>query len=154
MWRGAHGARGAYRLKTRHVVCTALVAALLWVSAACTDDGSLAIPCPPGSVLCGSQCSNLQGDPANCSMCGNVCAHGMICDLGNCTGAGFDAGIAVDATTKPPGDGGSDGAGDSASASDSADSGDSATGGDSASAGDGAGDGPSDSATVEGGGPG
>ena len=115
---------------------TACVAALLWASAACTDDGSLAIPCPAGSVICGSQCSNLQGDPANCGACGNVCAHGMVCDLGNCTGTGFDAGIAVDAAPKPPSDAGHDGASDGASD------------------GEGGSDGASDSAQMEGGGPG
>jgi hypothetical protein len=117
-------------------VCVALVAALLWASTACDDAGTLAIPCPAGSVLCGAQCSDLQGDPANCGMCGNVCAHGLICDLGNCTGAGFDAGIAVDGSKPPGSDAGHDGASEGGSVS------------------DGGGDGPNDSATMEGGGPG
>jgi hypothetical protein len=131
-------------------VYAALAAALLWASAACDDQGSVAIACSAGSVLCGTQCSNLQGDPANCGMCGNVCAHGTICDLGNCTGAGFDAGIAVDGS-KPPGDAGHDGASDGGEGG-SDGGGDSASSGDGAS--DGAGDGPNDSATMEGGGPG
>jgi hypothetical protein len=72
--------------------------ALVWVGA-CDDNGALV--CPAGAALCGTQCSNVQGDPDNCGACGNVCAHGSICDLGQCTSAGFDAGLVEDAAAGP-----------------------------------------------------
>lgn len=77
---------------------------LLCAEGACDSSGSLGSPCPAGATLCGSQCSNLQGDPDNCGTCGTVCAHGSICDLGVCTSAGFDAGLPVDASAPPPSD--------------------------------------------------
>ncbi len=89
---------------------------LLYGGGGCDDDGSLV--CPAGSVLCGSQCSNVQGDPDNCGACGTVCAHGAICDLGVCTSAGFDAGRPAEAAASPSVDAASEAASDAPSAGD------------------------------------
>jgi hypothetical protein len=97
------------RITTIAIVVCAL--GLFGAEGACDNSGSLGSPCPAGATLCGSQCSNLQGDPDNCGACGTVCAHGSICDLGVCTSAGFDAGLpaeaaapASDASTDAPAD--------------------------------------------------
>ncbi len=81
---------------------------LLGAEGACDNSGSLGSSCPAGATLCGSQCSNLQGDPDNCGACGTVCAHGSICDLGVCTSAGFDAGLPAEAAAPPPSDAAAD----------------------------------------------
>jgi Stigma-specific protein, Stig1 len=83
------------RITTVAIVVCAL--GLLCAEGACDSSGSLGSPCPAGATLCGSRCSNLQGDPDNCGACGTVCAHGSLCDLGACTSAGFDAGLPAEA---------------------------------------------------------
>jgi len=89
-------ARGtSLRITTIATVVCAL--GLFCTQDACDNSGSLGSPCPAGATPCGSQCSNLQGDPDNCGACGTVCAHGSICDLGVCTSAGFDAGVPAEA---------------------------------------------------------
>jgi hypothetical protein len=37
-----------------------------------------------GGVLCGTSCTNLSGDIANCGSCGHVCASGQFCAGGAC----------------------------------------------------------------------
>lgn len=93
-------------------IAVALHAVVLLCAAGCDSDGALV--CPAGSVLCGTQCSNVQGDPDNCGSCGTVCAHGAICDLGVCTSAGFDAGEAFEAAAPAPKDAASESATDAA----------------------------------------
>ncbi len=39
--------------------------------------------CYPRAV-CGGQCVNLRGDPANCGRCGNRCGTGQVCAFGQC----------------------------------------------------------------------
>jgi hypothetical protein len=97
-------------LKISAIVMAVCAVGLLCGSGGCDSDGSLT--CPAGAVLCGTQCSNVQGDPDNCGACGTVCAHGSICDLGVCTSAGFDAGRAVEAAAPAPQDASSDSAKD------------------------------------------
>ncbi len=86
----------------------ALLAACSSSSSGGGGDGGL--QCPSGSVVCGSVCANVQGDPQNCGHCGVVCQHGEICDLGGCTAGISDA--AHEATTDAPADGTSDAPGD------------------------------------------
>lgn len=81
---------------------------MLCAEGACDSSGSLGSACPAGATLCGSQCSNLQGDPDNCGACGTVCVHGSICNLGVCTSAGFDAGLPAEAAAPPPSDASAD----------------------------------------------
>lgn len=48
----------------------------------CEVPGTL--ECLGPAVPCGSVCSNLNGDPANCGACGSVCAPGSSCNSGVC----------------------------------------------------------------------
>src|ERR1700677_1067978 len=41
--------------------------------------------CPAAQTACGSDCTNLQVDPANCGACGNVCGAGVACVDGLCS---------------------------------------------------------------------
>src|SRR4051812_36431612 len=41
-------------------------------------------PTCPGATLCGEACTNLTFDPANCGVCGTVCAAGELCSAGMC----------------------------------------------------------------------
>jgi hypothetical protein len=104
-------------LKVSAIVMAMCAVGLLCGAGGCNDDGSLV--CPAGAVLCGSQCSNVQGDPDNCGACGTVCAHGSICDIGVCTSAGFDAGLAAEAAAATPKDASGDVATDTGTATDS-----------------------------------
>ena len=88
------------------VIAMTVCALGLLSAGGCDNSGSLS--CPAGATLCGSQCTNMQGDPDNCGACGTVCTHGSICDLGVCSSAGWDAGSPVDATAAPPSDARSD----------------------------------------------
>jgi hypothetical protein len=38
-----------------------------------------------GAAVCGTSCTNLNGDTSNCGSCGNVCAAGQLCASGVCT---------------------------------------------------------------------
>jgi hypothetical protein len=40
--------------------------------------------CPTGQTLCGTTCADLQTDPANCGVCGTVCAAGQACVSASC----------------------------------------------------------------------
>ncbi|MCZ7685968.1 MAG: hypothetical protein M5U28_47305 [Sandaracinaceae bacterium] len=54
--------------------------------------------CPPGQVVCGGRCVDLQSDPDHCGTCvrrcgeGRVCSNGMCCTEGqaNCDGTCID----------------------------------------------------------------
>jgi hypothetical protein len=53
-----------------------------------------------GGVLCGSSCTNLVGDVANCGSCGHACARSEFCAGGSCTPcAPVCAGACVDLTS-------------------------------------------------------
>lgn len=42
--------------------------------------------CTPVCSICNGGCADLQNDPANCGVCGNVCAPGVGCSGGSCGG--------------------------------------------------------------------
>ena len=68
-----------------------------------------------GGTLCGSTCTNLATDPANCGGCGLACLSGQLCSAGTC-GGGCSAGTTqcgsqcVDTQSSPDHCGGCDNA--------------------------------------------
>jgi len=109
------------RMRGFALACFVAVVAACSSSSSGGDGGS---QCPTGSTMCGSVCSNLQGDPENCGKCGVVCPHGEICDLGACTAGISDA--AGESTTDAPADSTSD-SGTSDAPAESSPAGDAAT---------------------------
>jgi hypothetical protein len=83
-------------------IALACLAAVVAACSSSSSGGDAGLQCPSGSVVCGSACSNVQGDPQNCGKCGVVCAHGEICDLGACTTGISDA--ARDTASDAPSD--------------------------------------------------
>ena len=63
-------------------------------------------PCQPGFACCSDECVDIDTDPNNCGMCGNVCSFAnatAVCDMGSCTLDACDAGF--DDCNQNPADG-------------------------------------------------
>jgi hypothetical protein len=88
-------------MRMRGLALACFVAFIAACSSSSSSGGDGGSQCPTGSTVCGSVCSNLQGDPENCGKCSVVCLHGQICDLGACTAGISDAASesATDAAT-------------------------------------------------------
>lgn len=54
----------------------------------CTTAGTScragACVCAPGEKVCGTDCIDVDGDPANCGACGRACPMGQQCEAGQC----------------------------------------------------------------------
>ena len=48
------------------------------------DGGATPEGCPEGFEVCSGACSRTSIDPTNCGACGNACADGEVCGLGQC----------------------------------------------------------------------
>jgi hypothetical protein len=62
---------------------------------ACSPNISFEIGCQDGLTKCGSECVDLQSDPASCGACGIACGDGVACVAGVCDENSCDPGLVV-----------------------------------------------------------
>lgn len=61
--------------------CSAVETCAMCAADCCGGQGG---GCPPGRVLCGAICADVQTDSAHCGMCFNSCPQGQFCSAGRC----------------------------------------------------------------------
>ena len=66
-------------------VLVAVAVGVLGVIAACATSTTSTIPdCATNEIRCGTVCTAVQNDNANCGACGKACATGEVCSQGTC----------------------------------------------------------------------
>ena len=53
-------------------------------AAAFDGDATQGVSCDAPRAMCGSTCTDVTADPANCGACGTACAPGQTCNAGHC----------------------------------------------------------------------
>ena len=100
--------------RTKRIAWSALATSVAVAACGGATGGSSADggACSEGQMLCGTACTRVLVDPANCGACGVTCGDGKVCIGGTClTPGGGDAGAAShEAGTRPDAGPGSDAA--------------------------------------------